>query len=105
LLSVKAGRLAGDYPSLRRAAIEAESLGYDLLYTWDHSFPLYSAADGFHLECWTTLAAWPRPPRALSLDRWSRAARIATPTSSPTWLGLSIGSPAAGSSWGLEQAG
>jgi len=48
----------GTYRALRRAAIEAESLGYDILYTWDHFFPLYGARDDAHFECWTLLAAW-----------------------------------------------
>jgi probable F420-dependent oxidoreductase len=48
----------GIYRDLRRAALEAESLGYDILYTWDHFFPLYGARDDAHFECWTLLAAW-----------------------------------------------
>ena len=28
------------------------------IFTWDHFFPLYGAADGAHFECWTVLAAW-----------------------------------------------
>ena len=48
----------GDYPSLRFAVLEAERLGYDIAYTWDHFFPLYGERDGEHLECWSLLAAW-----------------------------------------------
>ncbi len=48
----------GDYPSLRRAVSESEDLGYDLLYTWDHFYPLYGGRDGHHFECWSMLAAW-----------------------------------------------
>jgi probable F420-dependent oxidoreductase len=48
----------GDYPGMRRAALRAEALGYDLLYTWDHFFPLYGGKDQQSLECWTVLAAW-----------------------------------------------
>jgi probable F420-dependent oxidoreductase len=48
----------GDYPALRAAALAAEELGYDILYTWDHFFPLYGDDDDQHLECWTLLAAW-----------------------------------------------
>jgi len=47
----------GDYPGLRQAALAADELGYDILYTWDHFFPLYGDGD-HHLECWTLLAAW-----------------------------------------------
>ncbi|HET9456954.1 MAG TPA: LLM class F420-dependent oxidoreductase [Candidatus Limnocylindrales bacterium] len=48
----------GDYPAIRDAAIRAEVLGYDLVYNWDHFFPLDGDPDGPHLECWTVLAAW-----------------------------------------------
>jgi probable F420-dependent oxidoreductase len=48
----------GDYPRMRDAVVEAEALGYDIAYTWDHFYPLYGDPDGAHLECWTVLAAW-----------------------------------------------
>lgn len=47
----------GAFAGLREAAIQAEQLGYDVVYTWDHFYPLYGEADGPHFECWTTLAA------------------------------------------------
>lgn len=47
----------GEFSGLRRAAVRAEALGFDIVYTWDHFFPLYGPADGAHFECWTTLAA------------------------------------------------
>ena len=33
-------------------------MGFDVLYTWDHFYPLYGNRDGEHFECWTLLAAW-----------------------------------------------
>jgi probable F420-dependent oxidoreductase len=48
----------GDVATLRRAALRAEALGADLLYTWDHFYPLYGPPDGAHFECWSLLAAW-----------------------------------------------
>jgi probable F420-dependent oxidoreductase len=48
----------GRYADLRRAVAEVEEAGADLLYTWDHFFPLYGDADGTHFECWSLLAAW-----------------------------------------------
>jgi probable F420-dependent oxidoreductase len=48
----------GDVAGMRRAALRVEELGADILYTWDHFFPLYGASDGTHFECWTLLAAW-----------------------------------------------
>jgi hypothetical protein len=47
----------GDYPGIRAAALRAEQLGYDLVYTWDHFFPLYGTGEASSLECWTVLAA------------------------------------------------
>jgi probable F420-dependent oxidoreductase len=47
----------GDYPALRDAAVRAEALGYDVVYNWDHFYPLDGPPDGPHLECWTVLAA------------------------------------------------
>jgi probable F420-dependent oxidoreductase len=48
----------GSYVQIRDAAVRADELGYDLLYTWDHFFPLYGERDGPHFECWSLLAAW-----------------------------------------------
>jgi probable F420-dependent oxidoreductase len=48
----------GTMASLKRVALEAEDIGADVVYNWDHFFPLYGEADGAHFECWTMLAAW-----------------------------------------------
>jgi probable F420-dependent oxidoreductase len=48
----------GSYDALRRAVDRVEEVGADLLYTWDHFFPLYGERDGAHFECWSLLAAW-----------------------------------------------
>jgi probable F420-dependent oxidoreductase len=47
-----------DYATIRRTAAEAEDLGVDILFNWDHFFPLYGEPDGKHFECWTMLGAW-----------------------------------------------
>jgi probable F420-dependent oxidoreductase len=47
-----------DYAQLRRRCAELEELGVDMVFTWDHFFPLYGDRDGPHFECWTTLGAW-----------------------------------------------
>lgn len=47
-----------DYATIRRTASEAEDLGVDVLFNWDHFYPLYGEPDGLHFECWTMLAAW-----------------------------------------------
>jgi len=48
----------GDYDAIRRTVAEAEFLGVDIIFNWDHFYPLYGAADGKHFECWTMLGAW-----------------------------------------------
>ncbi len=45
------------YRDLRMAACRAEELGVDVLYTWDHFFPLTGDANGNHFECFALLAA------------------------------------------------
>ena len=47
-----------EYATIRRTAAEAEELGVDVLFNWDHFYPLYGEPDGLHFECWTMLAAW-----------------------------------------------
>lgn len=47
----------GDYAGMRAAWVEAEELGADTLFTWDHFYPLSGEPDGKHLECWSLLAA------------------------------------------------
>ena len=47
----------GAWRDLRSAALRAEATGYDIVYTWDHFFPLYGDRDGPHFECWSLLAA------------------------------------------------
>jgi probable F420-dependent oxidoreductase len=46
-----------EYTDIRRAAAEAEALGVDVVYTWDHFYPLMGDPDGKHFECWTLLGA------------------------------------------------
>jgi probable F420-dependent oxidoreductase len=47
-----------DYAAIRRAAAEAEDLGADIVFNWDHFYPLSGDPDGKHFECWTMLGAW-----------------------------------------------
>ncbi|KGN38727.1 LLM class F420-dependent oxidoreductase [Knoellia subterranea] len=46
------------YADLRRICSQVEELGVDVLFNWDHFFPLNGDPDGVHFECWTMLAAW-----------------------------------------------
>jgi probable F420-dependent oxidoreductase len=47
-----------DYASIRDTVRRAEDLGVDVIFNWDHFFPLYGEPDGKHFECWTMLGAW-----------------------------------------------
>jgi probable F420-dependent oxidoreductase len=46
-----------DFDAMRRAWREAEELGVDTIYTWDHFFPLRGEPEGKHFEGLTSLAA------------------------------------------------
>ena len=45
------------YEKIRDIAAELEDAGVDILFNWDHFFPLSGARDGLHFESWTMLAA------------------------------------------------
>ena len=45
------------YESYATAVRQAEALGVDSIWNWDHFFPLYGEADGQHFEAWTLLTA------------------------------------------------
>jgi probable F420-dependent oxidoreductase len=47
-----------EYSAIRRAAAQAEEMGVDVIFNWDHFYPLYGEPEGLHFECWTMLAAW-----------------------------------------------
>jgi probable F420-dependent oxidoreductase len=47
-----------EYADLRRAVARAEEAGVDIVFNWDHFYPLYGEPEGKHFECWTMLAAW-----------------------------------------------
>jgi probable F420-dependent oxidoreductase len=46
-----------EFAQMRAAWMEAEELGVDTIYTWDHFYPLYGDPDGKHFEGATSLAA------------------------------------------------
>jgi probable F420-dependent oxidoreductase len=45
------------FERIRDAAAELEELGADILFNWDHFYPLSGEPDGLHFESWTMLAA------------------------------------------------
>ncbi len=46
------------YAGIRDAVRRLEDLGVDILFNWDHFFPLSGDPDGLHFEAWTMLGAW-----------------------------------------------
>lgn len=49
---------APDYGSIRDAVLRAEDAGVDIVFNWDHFYPLTGDPAGAHFECWTMLGAW-----------------------------------------------
>ncbi len=60
--SMKAGVLAWTqyttWADMRQVAIDADRLGYDSLWTWDHLYPILGDPDGPFLEAYMILGAW-----------------------------------------------
>jgi len=56
-----------DYSAIRDAVAEAEEIGVDVAFNWDHFFPLYGKPDGKHFECWTMLGAWAQQSTRLEI--------------------------------------
>ena len=60
-----------DYSDIRRAASDIEEIGVDVLYNWDHFYPLYGgdpdANAGKHFECWTMLGAWAEATESIKI--------------------------------------
>jgi probable F420-dependent oxidoreductase len=47
----------GDFEQMKRAWIEADAMGVDRIYNWDHFFPLSGDRNGKHFESLTVQAA------------------------------------------------
>lgn len=45
------------YAKIRETVSASEELGVDIVFNWDHFFPLSGDPDGRHFESWTMLAA------------------------------------------------
>jgi alkanesulfonate monooxygenase SsuD/methylene tetrahydromethanopterin reductase-like flavin-dependent oxidoreductase (luciferase family) len=56
-----------DWPSLEQAAVLADELGYDSLWTWDHLYPIVGSHEGPIFEGYLTLAAWAKVTRRSTL--------------------------------------
>ncbi|MFG1790549.1 LLM class F420-dependent oxidoreductase [Nocardia sp. NPDC049149] len=49
---------APKYGLIRDAVRRAEDAGVDIVFNWDHFYPLTGDPTGAHFECWTMLAAF-----------------------------------------------
>ncbi len=47
-----------EYHEIRNAVVRGEELGVDVIFNWDHFFPLSGDPVGKHFECWTMLGSW-----------------------------------------------
>jgi probable F420-dependent oxidoreductase len=45
------------YPNIRDTVAALEDAGVDIVFNWDHFYPLSGDPDGLHYESWTMLAA------------------------------------------------
>jgi probable F420-dependent oxidoreductase len=45
------------YPNIRDTVAALEDAGVDIVFNWDHFYPLSGDPDGLHFESWTMLAA------------------------------------------------
>lgn len=59
-----------NYRKIRDTVAEAEDLGVDVIFNWDHFFPLTGDPDGMHFECWTMLAAWAESTSRTEFGPW-----------------------------------
>lgn len=46
------------YPKVRDTVRELDDMGIDVIFNWDHFFPLSGDPDGLHFEAWTELGSW-----------------------------------------------
>jgi probable F420-dependent oxidoreductase len=55
------------YEKIRDTAALVEELGVDILFNWDHFYPLNGPRDGLHFESWTMLAALAEQTRRIEI--------------------------------------
>jgi probable F420-dependent oxidoreductase len=55
------------YEKIRETAAQLEEMGVDILFNWDHFYPLSGPKDGLHFESWTMLAALAEQTRRVEI--------------------------------------
>jgi probable F420-dependent oxidoreductase len=56
-----------NYDAISRAALDAENIGVDIVFNYDHFFPLSGDPYGKVFECWTVLGAWAESTRRVEI--------------------------------------
>jgi probable F420-dependent oxidoreductase len=56
-IGVQIAQQHASYAQIRDVVARVEDLGADIVFNWDHFYPLSGDPDGLHYECWTMLAA------------------------------------------------
>jgi len=46
------------YSAIRDTVLRLEDIGVDIVFNWDHFFPLTRGHEGRHFEAWTMIGAW-----------------------------------------------
>ncbi len=69
-----------DWPSLLRAGIRADELGYTSLWTWDHLYPIVGDSNGPNYEGWLTITAWAQATKRVRIGLMVGANTFRQPT-------------------------
>ncbi|HMM41658.1 MAG TPA: LLM class F420-dependent oxidoreductase [Thermomicrobiales bacterium] len=56
-IAIQIQQAHASYAAIREAAMRLDDMGVDVIYVWDHFYPLYGDPDGSNFECWATLAS------------------------------------------------
>ena len=69
-----------DWRTLLEAGIQADRLGYDTLWTWDHVYPIVGDSRGPNFEGWLTTTAWAQATERIRIGLMVGANTFRSPT-------------------------